>query len=242
MFTSNVGCFVCFIFPSYYLLLLFFSVLFLKLPKRKLWNIVFGMIFTYFGLAFFLQGVHIGFMPIGELIGQKLGELSYNWIMIPVGFVLGFVVAFAEPAVRVLTQEVDKATGGYISEKVMLYTLSIGVGMSIALAMLRIYIGFSLWYILVPAYMIAFILTFFSKKNFISIAFDSGGVTTGPMTVTFILSMAVGVASEMEGRNPLTDGFGMIAVVAIAPIISVLILGLLFQKKEEDSKHVRSKA
>ncbi|MBU9711995.1 DUF1538 domain-containing protein [Evansella tamaricis] len=224
------------------ILFLIFQIFFLKLEKEKLINIFKGLVLSFFGLAFFLQGVHIGFFPVGELIGEKLGEVSYRWILIPIGFVFGFVATFAEPAVRILNHEVEKVSAGYISQKVMLYTLSIGVAVSIALSMLRIIVGFPLWFFIIPGYAIALIMMFFSSKRFTAIAFDSGGVATGPMTVTFILAIAVGVASVIEGRDPLLDGFGMIALVALAPIISVLTLGLLFEGKgrEHDSEKDRS--
>ncbi|PSL36408.1 uncharacterized protein DUF1538 [Planomicrobium soli] len=208
-----------------------FQIFMLKLPVKRILQIALGFVLTFFGLAFFLQGVHVGFMPIGEMMGEELGARSYAWILIPIGFILGFVATFAEPAVSIMNNEVDKVTGGYISEKVMLYTLSTGVGISIALSMLRILTGVSLWYFIIPGYLLVLICIFFSSQTFIAIAFDSGGVATGPMTVTFILSMAVGVASATEGRDPLMDGFGLIALVALTPILAVLILGLIFTRK-----------
>lgn len=170
-------------------------------------------------------------MPVGELMGQSLGEGNTKWFLIPIGFILGFAATFAEPAVSIMNDEVDEVTGGYISSRLMLYTLSIGVGFSIALSMLRILTGISLWYFLIPGYLIVFILIFLSRDIFIAIAFDSGGVSTGPMTVTFISSLAVGVASVTDGRDPLADGFGLIALVALTPIIAVLVLGLIFNRK-----------
>ncbi|OIJ10193.1 hypothetical protein BKP35_13880 [Anaerobacillus arseniciselenatis] len=218
---------------------LIFQFFFLKLDKKKLINIGKGLVLSFFGLAFFLQGVHVGFFPVGEMIGEKLGSLSYRWILIPIGFIFGFVATFAEPAVRILNHEVEKVSGGSISQKMMLYTLSIGVAVSIAVSMLRILLGIPLWYFVIPGYLIALVLMFFSSRRFTAIAFDSGGVATGPMTVTFILAIAVGVASVMEGRDPLIDGFGMIALVALSPIISVLTLGLLFEGKgrEQSNEH-----
>jgi len=213
---------------------LFFQVFFLKLSRQKLTNIFKGMLLAFLGLSLFLQGVHIGFLPVGELMGEVLGNLPYNWILVPIGFILGFVATFAEPAVRVMTHEVEKASSGYISQNYMLYTLSLGVALSIALSMWRILVGFSLWYYILPGYALALILVFFSNDTFIGIAFDSGGVATGPMTVTFILTMALGVAASIEGRDPLMDGFGMIALVALTPIITVLILGLLYCRKERE--------
>lgn len=219
-----------------FVIFLLFQIFQLKLPRRKVGNIIKGFILTFVGLAFFLQGVHIGFLPTGEKMGIILGDLSYNWILIPVGLALGFVATFAEPAVRILNQQVDKVTTGSIPEKVMLYTVSIGVAVSVALSMLRIIAGIPLWYFVIPGYLLAFILTRYTKKSFTAIAFDSGGVATGPMTVTFILSMVVGVATVMEDRNPLLEGFGMISLVALAPILSVLILGIMYGRKEKENE------
>ncbi|MFC3212113.1 DUF1538 domain-containing protein [Planomicrobium okeanokoites] len=208
-----------------------FQIFMLKLPFKRLQQVGIGFILTFLGLSFFLQGVHVGFMPVGELMGQSLGEGNTKWFLIPIGFILGFAATFAEPAVSIMNDEVDEVTGGYISARLMLYTLSVGVGFSIALSMLRILTGISLWYFLIPGYLIVVVLIFLSRDIFIAIAFDSGGVATGPMTVTFISSLAVGVASVTAGRDPLADGFGLIALVALTPIISVLILGLIFNRK-----------
>lgn len=213
----------------------FFQVFMLKLPMKKVKDIIIGVILTFLGLSFFLQGVHVGFLPVGREIGVIFGEWSNQWILIPVGFLLGFVATFAEPAVRVLNAEVDKVTSGYIPSKLMLYTLSVGVAISIALAMARIIYGIPLWYFIGPGYLIALSMMLLSNNTFTSIAFDAGGVATGPMTVTFILAIALGFSETLEGRNPLIDGFGMIALVALAPIISVLTLGLLFKYNESQS-------
>ncbi|SET53910.1 Protein of unknown function [Oceanobacillus limi] len=225
-------------------LFLIFQFFLLKVKLRKLLDIGIGFLFTFLGLSLFLQGVHVGFMPIGELMGEKLGSLDYTWILIPIGFVLGFVAIYAEPAVSVLIRQVEKVSGGYIPQKVLLYTLSIGVGLSISLSMVRIIFGFSLWFFIVPGYIIALVMVKYSSKTFTSIAFDSGGVATGPMTATFILAMFVGIASVTEGRDPLLDGFGMVALVALAPILSVLTLGILYGRKEkgqDDREATRSK-
>ncbi len=213
----------------------FFQVFMLKLPKKKVKNIVIGVLLTFLGLSFFLQGVHVGFLPVGREIGDIVGEWEKQWILIPVGFLLGFVATFAEPAVRVLNAEVDKVTSGYIPSKLMLYTLSIGVAISIALAMARIIYGIPLWYFIGPGYFLALSMMLISNETFTSIAFDAGGVATGPMTVTFILAIALGFSETLEGRDPLIDGFGMIALVALAPILSVLVLGLLFKYNESQS-------
>ncbi len=211
---------------------LFFQIFYLKLPTARLINIGKGIGLAFMGLALFLQGVHVGFMPAGEAMGAVLGALSYNWILVPIGFVLGFVATFAEPAVRVMNYEVEKSSSGYISQNVMLLSLSLGVAISVALSMWRILSGFPLWYFIIPGYAAALVMMFYSDRTFVGIAFDSGGVATGPMTVTFILTMALGVTAAVEGRDPLLDGFGMIALVALAPILTVLMLGLLYCRRE----------
>ncbi|RYG72531.1 DUF1538 domain-containing protein [Lentibacillus lipolyticus] len=210
-----------------------FHFIFLKLPIRKLLDIVIGFVLAFAGLSLFLQGVHIGFMPFGEQMGSVLGGLSYRWVLIPIGFVIGFFAIYAEPAVAVMVEQAEKVSGGYIPEKLLLYTLSIGVGISVSLSMVRLIYGFSLWYFIIPGYIIAFIMIRYAPKTFTSIAFDSGGVSTGPMTATFVLAMFTGIASQIEGRDPLLDGFGMVAMVALAPILSVLTLGILFSRKEK---------
>lgn len=218
------------------ILFMIFQVFFLHLPQRKLVDIFKGIFLTFLGLSLFLQGVHVGFFPAGEAMGGIMGEVSYRWILIPVGFILGFVATYAEPAVRILNLEVEKVSSGYIPRKVMLYTLSLGVACSIALSMARMLLGIPLWYIIIPGYLAALIMIRFSTKTFAAIAFDSGGVATGPMTVTFIMAISVGAASVIEGRDPLVDGFGMITLVALAPILSVLILGLLYQRGEQQGR------
>jgi hypothetical protein len=218
------------------LFFLFFQVFYLKLPRKKFIDILKGVVLTFAGLTLFLQGVHVGFLPVGKEMGLIMAELPYRWIIIPIGFILGFVATFAEPAVRILNHEVDKVTSGYIPQRVMLYTLSVGVGISIALSMAKILFGIPLMHLLIPGYFIVLLMAWFTSETFTSIAFDSGGVATGPMTVTFISAMSVGVATGTEGSNPILDGFGMIALVALAPILCVLLLGMIYKLKETQSE------
>lgn len=223
-------------------LVLFFAIFqffTLKLPKKQLLKIVRGFVLTFGGLVLFLHGVNIGFINAGELIGKTLGEYQHNWILIPIGFILGFVVTLAEPAIQILNIEVEKVSAGYINKKVMLYFLSIGVAVSVALSMVRILTGVSLWYFILPGYLAAFILTRYVKPIFVAIAFDSGGVVTGPMIATFLLALTVGSSYAVEGSNPIFDGFGMIALVAMVPILSILILGILYDRPrpEKEVKH-----
>ncbi len=208
------------------------QVLFLKLPWKKVIDIIKGIILAFIGLTLFLQGVHVGFEPAGTMMGEVMGSKSYRWILIPIGFVLGFVATIAEPAIRILNHEVDKVSGGYIPKSVLLYTLCIGVGVSIALAMLRLLIGIPIIWLILPGYILALIMVQFSTPTFTAVAFDAGGVATGPMTVTFIMAIALGVGDVMADRDPMIDSFGMIALVALAPILSVLTLGQLYAWKE----------
>lgn len=216
-------------------LIIFFLIAqlaFLRMPWKRVIDIIKGIILAFIGLTLFLQGVHVGFEPVGKLMGEVLGSKTYRWILIPIGFLLGFVATIAEPAIRILNHEVDKVSGGYIPKKVLLYTLCIGVGISIALAMLRLLVGIPIIWFILPGYIIALIMVHFSTPTFTAVAFDAGGVATGPMTVTFIMAIALGVGEVMVDRDPMIDSFGMIALVALAPILSVLTLGLLYAWKE----------
>lgn len=194
------------------------------------------MVFAFLGLILFLHGVKIAFLPVGSLTGELIGSMENNWILIPLGFVLGFVITIAEPAVRILGSEVEETSSGYLKEKVIVYTLGTGVAFFVALGMTKIIYGIPFYYLIIPGYILAVILLKFSDSVFTSIAFDSGGVATGPMTVTFVMSMAIGVAEVMEGRDAVIDGFGIIALVALAPILSVMILGIFYRRKEVDEE------
>ncbi len=218
--------------PVLVLFLLFLLVF--KLPVKMLVNLLQGVLFAFAGLSLFLQGVHVGFLPVGNEIGAILGGLPNRWILIPLGFILGFVATMAEPAVRILSDQVEKSSSGSIRSNTILYTLCLAVGIFIALGMTRIVYGIPFYYIIIPGYSLAIILMIFSKPSFTSIAFDSGGVATGPMTVTFIMAMAVGAADKIEGRDAVIDGFGLIAMVALAPIIMVMLLGFLYPDDDQD--------
>lgn len=217
-----------------FIIFLFFQFFILKLEQDIFIRIIVGFLFTFVGIAFFLQGVYAGFMPIGQKMGEILGTLPYRWIIIPIGFILGFAAILAEPAVHVMIEQVERVSGGYIPQKVMLYSISLGVAFAVALAMARILYVIPLAYILIPGYLLAFFMIRFAKENFISMAFDSGGVATGPMTVSFILAMAIGLANSIEGCNPILEGFGMISLVALAPIITVLTLGFIYARLYKD--------
>ena len=199
--------------------------------KRSIIKIVVGIIYTYIGLVVFLTGVNVGFMPAGNYLGQTIAGLPFSWIIVPIGMIIGYFIVLAEPAVFVLTKQVEEMTSGAISAKAMGTSLSIGVSLSVGLAMIRVLTGISILWFLVPGYFIALVLTFFVPKIFTAIAFDSGGVASGPMTATFLLPFAMG-ACEALGGNIITDAFGIVAMVAMTPLITIQIMGLVFQIKE----------
>lgn len=219
--------------PILILFLLFQKISF-KLSGKAVRKILFGVLFTFIGLVLFLVGVNAGFMNVGTVVGHSLASLDNKAYLIIVGFILGLVTILAEPAVYVLTHQIEDVTSGYVSRKVVMFSLSIGVGIAVALSMVRILIpALQLWQLLLPGYIISVALMFFVPKLFVGMAFDSGGVASGPMTATFILAYAQGAAEAAEGANVLVDGFGMIAMVAMTPLIALQILGLVFKLKSK---------
>lgn len=206
-----------------------------KLSKYQIRKISIGMLLTYLGLVFFLTGVNVGFMPAGNYLGKKIASLSYHWVLVPLGMLIGFFIVTAEPAVHVLNKQVEEITGGTISQKSMLGSLAIGMSISVSLAMIRVITGISIWYFLIIGYIIALSLTFFVPKIFTAIAFDSGGVASGPMTATFLLPFAMG-ACESLGGNILTDAFGIVAMVAMTPLVTIQILGLIYSIRTKKRK------
>lgn len=212
-------------------LFIVFQFRFLKLPKGRILNLIKGVALAAVGLVLFLQGVRVGFLPAGEALGEALGLIGSKSLIIPLGFALGFLTTWGEPAVRVLSDQVEKASAGSIRKKIILVTITLGVASFVALGMARTIYGFPLTYIVVPGYALAIGLMWLSDKVYLSVAFDAGGVATGPLAVTFLLAVAVGIASAIEGRDPIIDGFGLIALIALAPILSIMILGLIYQAR-----------
>jgi len=208
-----------------------FQLISKDINKRTLIKIGIGLIYTYIGLVLFLTGVNVGFMPAGNYLGQTIAGLSFSWIIVPIGMIIGYFIVLAEPAVFVLTKQVEEMTSGAISAKAMGTSLSIGVSISVGLAMIRVLTGISILYFLIPGYLIALVITFFVPKIFTAIAFDSGGVASGPMTATFLLPFAMG-ACEALGGNIITDAFGIVAMVAMTPLITIQIMGVVFKLKE----------
>ena len=208
--------------------------------KTNLIRIGIGVLYTFFGLAVFLTGANVGFMPTGATIGRELAGIGGGFLLIPVGMLLGYFIVKAEPAVYVLNHQVEEMSAGAISGKTTGLGLSIGVSAAIGLSALRIVTGIPIMYILIPGYIIAFVLTFFVPKVFIGVAFDSGGVASGTMMSGFVLPMATGACTkliELTGEgNVMTDAFGCVAFVAMAPIIAIQVCGLIYNVKSKRRK------
>ena len=197
----------------------------LKLPKARILQIVVGVFYTFFGLVIFLAAVEIGFMPVGYKMGTQLAEQDPVLIVL-FAFLLGLTVVLAEPAIHVLNKQVETVTSGAVSKRSMLIALSIGVGAAIALSVIRVIFDFSVLYYLIVGYFISLGLSFFVPKLYTAIAFDSGGVASGPLTSTFILPFVIGICAVLQGESSvLVDAFGMVAMVAMAPLISIQTLG-----------------
>ena len=213
---------------SLILMTVFFTVLqvtVLHLPSAKLIQIVIGLVFAFFGLVIFLDAVSVGFMPVGYHIGYSMSGQSQS-ILLGFSFLLGMVVVFAEPAVQVLNKQVEEVTGGTVSRRQMMIALSLGVGLSIGLSILRLIKGYSLLGYLIPGYLLSLGLSFFVPKLYTAIAFDSGGVASGPLTSSFILPMAVGACVSLRGAGAVLDfAFGLVAMVAMTPLITIQALG-----------------
>ncbi len=217
------------------------QVAFLKLPKRRLQRIAVGVLFTYIGLVIFLTGINVGFMPIGYKMGVAIANWN-KWVLIGIGLVTGVLVVLAEPAIHVLNQQVEDVTGGYITKRSMIIGLCIGVGASIALSIVRIIFDFSIVYYIVPGYFISLALSLFVPPVYTAIAFDSGGVASGPMTSGFILPFATGVCVALQGEAAvLRDAFGVVALVAMTPLITIQLLGFkaIVSKKIQEKQAMK---
>ena len=212
-----------------------FQIFSLKLSGRSLGKILIGLVYTYIGLVLFLTGANVGFMPAGNYLGQVLAGGKMPLLLVPIGAVIGYFIVKAEPAVYVLKYQVEEITDGAISAKAMGISLSVGVAVSIALAMIRVLTGISIVWFLIPGYTLAIGLSFLVPKIFTAIAFDSGGVASGPMAATFLLPLAQG-ACVAVGGNLVEDAFGVVAMVAMTPLITIQILGLVYRMKQQSAQ------
>lgn len=217
------------IFPVLFVFLLF-QGLSRRYHRIQMIKMIVGFLYTIIGLILFLTGVNVGFAPVGSLLGSNLAGQSGKWLLIPIGALIGYYIVKAEPAVQVLNKQVEDITNGAISKESMNHCLSIGVSASVGLALLRVLTGFSIYWFLIPGYILALILTKFVPRVFVGIAFDSGGVASGPMTSTFLLPLAMG-ACTAAGGNVVTDAFGVVAMVAMAPLIAIQFMGVSYTLK-----------
>ncbi len=212
------------------LLFLGFQFFVIKLPRLEVNRILVGVVYTYVGLVLFLTGVNVGFLPMGDTLGSIIGGSKFKWLLVPLGMLLGYLVVAAEPAVHVLNEQVEQVTSGAIPKSAMMKAMSFGVSVSVGLSMLRMLTGFSIWWLLAPGYLTALCLTFFVDPMFTAIAFDSGGVASGPLTAAFILPLFMGACGAVGG-NILEDAFGVVAMVAMTPLVAIQGLGLVYRSK-----------
>jgi hypothetical protein len=201
------------------------QIFLLDLPRRQVADVLKGTVIASVGLFLFLLGASIAFLPFGRAIGAALGGVDRTWLVV-VGLVLGFITAWAEPSVRILADQAEEASNGSLPKTMIVYAICAGVAVWVAAGMLRISYGIPLMYLIVPAYLLVIVLLWFSDGDFLAVAVDSGGVATGPLANSFLLALALGAASANEALDPLVLGFGFVALIAVAPVISVMMLGL----------------
>lgn len=233
LFTSALPTYLHEVFMALVPIVLFFiafQFLSMHLGSHDFIRMLIGFVYTFLGLVLFLTGVNVGFMPAGNYLGKMIAALPYRWILIPIAMVIGYFIVSAEPAVHVLNRQVEEITSGAIPQNAMNAALAIGVSISLGLSMIRVLTGISIMWLLVPGYALAIALSFLVPKIFTSIAFDSGGVASGPMTATFLLPFAMG-ACDAVGGNIVADAFGVVAMVAMTPLITIQIMGLYFKLK-----------
>lgn len=205
-----------------------FQIFKLKLDRKSLWNIFVGILYAYFGISMFLTAVNFGLLPIGSALGSALANLDYNWVAVPIMFVLGYIIILAEPAVYVLTKQITVATSGMIKGKIVKIAMGIGVAIALALVTLRILLNIHLLWFLVPIYILCIVLSFIVPPVFTGIAFDSGGVVTGAMASTFVLPLVIGFVVALN-HSIMLEAFGTLALIASIPILVLLLLGLFYK-------------
>jgi hypothetical protein len=208
------------------------QVLFLQLPVKEVSRMLTGTLIASLGLFLFLLGVGIAFLPFGRIAGEALGALPQKWPLAAAGMLLGFVTAWAEPAVGILASEVEKATGGSIRRTLVLVAISVGVALLVGVGMARIAWEIPLLYLLLAGYGAVLAIMYFTDTEFVAIAVDAGGVATGPLANSFLLAFAFGASSAMGGQDPLVHGLGLVALIALAPVLSVMALGVLVRRRQ----------
>lgn len=211
------------------LFLLLFNFFVLKGRLSNPRETLFGMILTVIGLAIFVQGLKMGLIPLGQDVGENLTRSANVWVVLAFSFAVGYGVTLAEPALQALGLQVEELSAGVLKRQVVIHTVALGVGFGLVGGMLKIIFHIPTTNVIVPAFLITGVLAFFAPEAITGIAFDAAGVTTGPVTVPIIIALGVGMASALGGRDPLLDGFGLIALSSVGPILSVLILGIIFK-------------
>lgn len=209
-----------------------FQIFSLKLPRRELMRITIGVGYTYVGLVLFLTGVNVGFSSLGAVLGAQLAGSNMKYLLVPLAMLLGWFIISAEPAVAVLEKQIEDVSAGAIPGKVIKYSLSVAIALAMGISMIRVITGISVMWFLIPGYAIALILSFFVPDIYTAIAFDSGGVASGPMTATFMLQFMIG-ASKTLGGDPLSDAFGVVAMVAMMPLISIQAVGVVYERRKK---------
>jgi hypothetical protein len=211
------------------LIVILLQVSVIHMPTPLFIRFLIGAIMVAIGLLLFLQGVKIGLLPMGEMIGAELPKRAGLPFILATAFLLGFFVTIAEPDVRVLAHQVDIVSQGHIGKPLLIVTVALGIGVFVSLAMLRIVLGIPMAYVLAAGYLGVLALSFFTPPDFVPIAFDAGGVTTGPITVPFILALGIGTASVLAGRSSVADAFGLVGLASIGPVIGVMVLGMMYR-------------
>ena len=209
---------------------IFFQLFTHRYPRRQVKRVSVGFAYTYIGLVLFLCGVNVGFAPVGSLMGNEIASEPWKWLLVPIGMLIGYYIVKAEPAIQVLNRQVESVTNGSVSAKSMNLCMSLGVSASVGLSMMRVLTGLPIQWIIIPGYLIALVLSRFVPRMFVGIAFDSGGVASGPMTTTFLLPLSIGACDAIDG-NLMTDAFGVVALVALTPLIAIQLMGILYQYK-----------
>ena len=213
-------------------LLFVFQFLILHIPPKALRKIIIGFVYSYIGLCFFFLGTDTAFIPTAQSLGSLISSLSYNWIALPIAFIIGGTVVCSEPSAWALMAQVEEISGGNIRVPVMLLSLALGTSLFVALAIVRIFFDFSIWYLIIPSYLLIFILTIFTPSLFSAIAFDSGSVASGPISSAFVLPLALGFSSSFSSSSA-TNAFGLIAMTSLSPLITIQILGCMFEAKKK---------
>jgi hypothetical protein len=199
----------------------------IKMPIGLFLQFLAGAVMTIAGMLLFLLGIEVGILPMGSAVGAELPRRRSLLLVVAIAFLIGFAATIAEPDVIVLTGQIDRVSQGGISDNILIYVIGIGIAFFVTLAMLRIVLGFRMAYLLAAGYLVVIVLSFFTPAEFVPVAFDAGGVTTGPMTVPIILSLGIGFSSVLAGRSAISDGFGLIGLASVGPIIAVMIMGIV---------------